>query len=57
MRSQEEPGPGAIPGVRDYTGGVSLGGGMHGGLDRYEMSTVLGVSVPDGRRGINESAG
>lgn len=55
MRSHEGPGPGGIPGVGVYTGGVPLGGGMHGGLNRYEMNTVLGVSVPDGRRGTDDS--
>lgn len=51
MRSHETPGPGGIPGVGVYTGGVPLGGGMHGGLNRYEMNTVLGIAAPDGRRG------
>jgi hypothetical protein len=51
MRSDETPGPGGIPGIGVYTGGVPLGGGMHGGLNRYEMNTVLGFAVPDGRRG------
>ena len=51
MRSQDGPGPGGIPGIGVYTGGVPLGGGMHGGLNRYEMNTVLGVALPDGRIG------
>ncbi len=51
MRSRDGPGPGGIPGIGVYTGGVPLGGGMHGGLNRYEMNTVLGIAVPDGRRG------
>jgi hypothetical protein len=50
MRSDETPGPGGIPGIGVYTGGVPLGGGMHGGLNHFEMNTVLGFSVPDGRR-------
>ena len=50
MRSDETPGPGDIPGIGVYTGGVPLGGGMHGGLNRYEMNIVLGFAVPDGRR-------
>ncbi len=49
MRSDETAGPGGIPGIGVFTGGVPLGGGMHGGLNRYEMNTVLGFSVPDGR--------
>ena len=51
MRSDETPGPGGIPGIGVYTGGVPLGGGMHGGLNRYEMNTLLGVSAPDARSG------
>ena len=50
MRSHETAGPGGIPGIGVYTGGVPLGGGMHGGLNRYEMNTVLGIAAPDGRR-------
>lgn len=50
MRSHETPGPGGIPGIGVYTGGVPLGGGMHGGLNRFEMNTVLGIAVADGRR-------
>ncbi len=49
MRSSEVAGPGGIPGIGVYTGGVPLGGGMHGGLNRYEMNTVLGFAVPNGR--------
>ncbi len=51
MRSDETPGPGGIPGIGVYTGGVPLGGGMHGGLNPFEMNTVLGFAVPGGRRG------
>jgi hypothetical protein len=50
MRSHEIPGPGGIPGIGVFTGGVPLGGGMHGGLNRFEMNTVLGIAAPDGRR-------
>ncbi len=55
MRSDETAGPGGIPGIGVYTGGVPLGGGMHGGLNRYEMNTVLGFSVPDGRRAMDDT--
>lgn len=50
MRSDETAGPGGIPGTGVYTGGVPLGGGMHGGLNRYEMNTLLAIAVPGGRR-------
>ena len=50
MHSDTSNGPGGLPGRGLYTGGVPLGGGMHGGLNRYEMNTVLGFAVPDGRR-------
>lgn len=52
MRSDRTPGPGGIPGIGVYTGGVPLGGGMHGGLNPYEMKTVLSFSVPGGRRKV-----
>ena len=56
MRSDTSEGPGGIPGVGVYTGGVALGGGMHGGLNPYEMNTVLGFSVPGGRRAETDLA-
>jgi len=56
MRSDETLGPGGIPGIGFYTGGVPLGGGMHGGLNRYEMNTVLGFAVPSGRQRETEDA-
>ena len=55
-RSNETPGPGGIPGIGVYTGGVPLGGGMHGGLNRYEMNTTLGVACPGGRRRETDDA-
>ncbi|MDJ1017589.1 MAG: alkaline phosphatase family protein [Paracoccaceae bacterium] len=51
MRSRDEEGPRGIPGIGPYTGGVPLGGGMHGGLSDYEMNTVLGISAPGARKG------
>lgn len=51
MRSFEDAGPGGIAGYGAYTGGVPLGGGMHGGLNRYEMNTLLAFDVPGGRKG------
>jgi predicted AlkP superfamily pyrophosphatase or phosphodiesterase len=56
MRSDVTPGPGGIPGIGVYTGGVPLGGGMHGGLNRFEMNTVLSFALPDGRRGEVDDA-
>ncbi|HCQ65515.1 MAG TPA: nucleotide pyrophosphatase [Rhodobacteraceae bacterium] len=56
MRSDGTPGPGGIPGIGVYTGGVPLGGGMHGGLNRYEMNITLGVGTPAGRRGEIDDA-
>jgi len=56
MRSDTSDGPGGLPGLGVYTGGVPLGGGMHGGLNPYEMNTVLAISTPDGRRGEVDDA-
>jgi arylsulfatase A-like enzyme len=56
MRSDGTPGPGGIPGIGVYTGGVPLGGGMHGGLNRYEMNITLGIAAPEGRRGEIDDA-
>lgn len=43
-----------LPGRGLMTGGVSVGGGMHGGLNRHEMATVLKLSVPDGPEGLRD---
>ncbi|ALG89043.1 MULTISPECIES: alkaline phosphatase family protein [Actibacterium] len=51
MRSDEGADAHGLPGRGAYTAGVPLGGGMHGGLNRHEMNTVLICDVPDGRRG------
>ena len=51
MRSDGSPGPGGIPGIGVYTEGVPLGGGMHGGLNPYEMNITLGFAIADGRKG------
>lgn len=56
MRSDQTLGPGGLPGIGVYTGGVPLGGGMHGGLNRFEMNTVLGIAVPGGRQRETEDA-
>ncbi|MEM0938092.1 MAG: alkaline phosphatase family protein [Pseudomonadota bacterium] len=55
MRSDTGAGPGGLPGTTLYTGGVPVGGGMHGGLNPYEMNTVLGFSLPDGRRADDDT--
>lgn len=54
MRADEGPDAYGLPGRRAFTGGVPLGGGMHGGLNRYEMNTVMVWDVPGGRRGLDE---
>ncbi|WP_207478513.1 alkaline phosphatase family protein [Arenibaculum pallidiluteum] len=41
LRSSEEPDPFGLPGLGLITGGVPVGGGMHGGLNRLELNTVL----------------
>ncbi|EIE50389.1 nucleotide pyrophosphatase [Salipiger aestuarii] len=55
MRADEGADPYGLPGRRAFTGGVPLGGGMHGGLNRQEMSTVMIWDVPGGRRGVEEA--
>lgn len=52
LRSSEERDPFGYPGLGLLTGGVPLGGGMHGGLNRHELNTVLivqAVGLPPGR--------
>lgn len=55
MRSDTGPDAYGLPGRRAYTGGVPLGGGMHGGLNRHEMSTTMIWQVPGGRSGIEDA--
>jgi hypothetical protein len=55
MRADEDADAYGLPGQRAFTGGVPLGGGMHGGLNRQEMSTVMIWDVPDGRRGVEDA--
>jgi hypothetical protein len=55
MRADEGADAYGLPGRRAYTGGVPLGGGMHGGLNRQEMSTVAIWDVPGGRRGVEDA--
>ncbi|MGR3376910.1 alkaline phosphatase family protein [Salipiger abyssi] len=55
MRADEEPDAYGLPGRRAYTGGVPLGGGMHGGLNRHEMATTMIWQVPGGRTGVEDA--
>jgi hypothetical protein len=41
LRSGIEADPYGLPGLGLITGGVPLGGGMHGGFNRHELNTVL----------------
>ncbi len=55
MRSSDAPDPWGLPGQGGLIAGVELGGGMHGGLNRYELNTTLVLDVPGGRSGIDHS--
>lgn len=46
MRSGEEPDPWGRPGLGLFTGGVPVGGAMHGGLNRFELNTLLILAAP-----------
>ncbi len=41
LRSSAETDAHGLPGLGLITGGVPVGGGMHGGLNRHELNTVL----------------
>ena len=41
LRSGPDRDPYGFPGLGLITGGVPVGGGMHGGLNRHELNTVL----------------
>ncbi|WP_295537286.1 alkaline phosphatase family protein [uncultured Thioclava sp.] len=56
MRSDERPDHRGIPGRTVCSGGPPVGGGMHGGLNRYEMNTVLMISAPGMERGLVTSS-
>src|SRR5207248_1082562 len=54
LRSSAMPDPFGLPGLGLITGGVPIGGGMHGGLNRHELNTVLivggaALELPAGR--------
>ncbi|MCX7323571.1 MAG: alkaline phosphatase family protein [Hyphomicrobiales bacterium] len=46
-----------LPGLGLITGGVPIGGGMHGGLNRHELNTVLilGGAARGGTPGLSEA--
>lgn len=47
MRSSETADPHGLPGLCTLSGGgVPLGGGMHGGLNRHELNTTLILRAP-----------
>lgn len=52
MRASDAADQWGLPGQGGLIAGVDLGGGMHGGLNRYELNTTLIVGVPDGRKGV-----
>ncbi|WP_118133953.1 alkaline phosphatase family protein [Oceanicella sp. SM1341] len=45
-RSDVSPDPDGLPGRGAFTGGVPVMGGMHGGLNRHELNTMLALSGP-----------
>ncbi|MCA3585085.1 MAG: alkaline phosphatase family protein [Methylocystis sp.] len=57
LRSGAEADPYGLPGLGLITGGVPVGGGMHGGLNRHELNTVLmlGGAARAGASGITDS--
>ena len=55
MRSSDAPDPWGLPGQGGLIAGVELGGGMHGGLNQYELATTLVVRTPEGRRGLDDA--
>lgn len=55
MRASDDLDEWGLPGQSGLIAGVELGGGMHGGLNRYELTTTLLVQTPDGRRDMDAS--
>lgn len=52
LASSDDPDVYGLPGTCVISGGVPVGGGMHGGLNPYELNTVLMLSAPgDDRHG------
>lgn len=54
MSSDTGPDRFGLPGRGLMTGGVPVGGGMHGGLNRHEMATVLNLGLPGGPAGVRD---
>jgi hypothetical protein len=57
LRSTTDADAYGLPGLGLITGGVPVGGGMHGGLNRHELNTVLilGGIARGGRPGLSEA--
>ncbi|QBF30188.1 alkaline phosphatase family protein [Thalassococcus sp. S3] len=55
MRASDETDKWGLPGQCAFISDVELGCGIHGGLNRYELTTTLIVKTPDGRRGRDAS--
>jgi phosphonoacetate hydrolase len=57
LRSDTSLDPHGLPGLGLITGGVPVGGGMHGGLNRHELNTVLilGGAAHSGAPGKTEA--
>lgn len=53
MRSSDAPDRWGLPGTSGLIAGVDPGGGMHGGLNRYELNSTLIVQAPDARHGVD----
>lgn len=56
-RSGTEVDAHGLPGLGQITGGIPVGGGMHGGLNRHEINTVLilGDTARGGPPRVNEA--
>lgn len=59
LRSGREPDAHGLPGLGLITGSVPVGGGMHGGLNRHELNTmlVLGGTAADGTQSSEATVG
>ena len=56
MRSDDGADQNGLPGTTLCSGGPPVGGGMHGGLNRYEMNTTLMISAPGAAEGVVSEA-
>lgn len=55
MRASDKLDKWGLPGQCAFISDVELGCGIHGGLNRYELTTTLMVQTPDGRLGTDHS--